>query len=147
MRCYAIASRMQSESILSGAPLRSASATRWLLGKGRLDRVAMALSGLCLVHCLGTALFFASIASVGGLLHAHWVHEAGLVLAIVFALAALVRGVFTHGFLLPFGVGCFGLGMMGGALALPHGSDELLATMVGVLIVAFGHDLNQRAAH
>lgn len=137
---------MQAETALSGASQRSVSATRWLLGKGRLDRLAMGLSGLCLVHCLGTALFFASVASVGGLLHAHWIHEAGLVLAIVFALTALVRGVYAHGFLMPFGVGCFGLGMMGGALALPHGSDELLATMAGVLIVAFGHDLNQRAA-
>ncbi|NJS14335.1 MAG: MerC domain-containing protein [Sphingopyxis sp.] len=121
-------------------------AADWLGREGRMDRLAMGLSGLCLVHCVGTALFFASIASVGGLFHAHWVHEVGLFLAIGFALVALARGVFAHGFLLPFGVGCFGLGMMGGALALPHGGDELLATMVGVLIVAFGHDLNQRAA-
>lgn len=121
-------------------------APAWFNKPGRIDRLAMGLSGLCLVHCLGTALFFASVASLGGLLHAHWVHELGLLMAIGFALLALVRGVFTHGFLMPFGVGCFGLGMMGGALALPHGSDELLATMVGVLIVALGHDLNQRAA-
>jgi hypothetical protein len=138
---------MQSDSVLSGAFRRPAAATQWLLGNGRLDRLAVGLSGLCLVHCLGTALVFASIASVGGLFHAHWVHEVGLMLAIIFALTALVRGVYTHGFLMPFGVGCFGLGMMGGALALPHGTDELLATMAGVLIVAFGHDLNQRAAH
>lgn len=125
---------------------RASVAADWLHRDGRIDRLAMGLSGLCLVHCLGTALFFASLASVGGLFHAHWVHEVGLLLAIGFALAALVRGVFVHGFLLPFGVGCFGLGIMGGALALPHGSDELLATMIGVAIVALGHDLNQRAA-
>lgn len=135
---------MASESILLRDSSRSA--VRWLDSHGRLDRLAMGLSGLCLMHCLGTALFFASVASVGGLFHAHWVHEVGLILAIVFALVALVRGAFAHGFLLPFAVGCFGLGMMGGALALPHGTDELLATMVGVAIVAFGHDLNLRAA-
>lgn len=138
---------MATESALSRALPRAAFAADWLAQGGRVDRLAMGLSGLCLVHCLGTALFFASLASVGGLFQAHWVHEGGLILAIGFALLALVRGVFAHGFLLPFGVGCFGLGMMGGALALPHGGDELLATMVGVLIVAFGHDLNQRAAH
>jgi MerC mercury resistance protein len=137
---------MATESALSRALPRAAFAADWLAQGGRVDRLAMGLSGLCLIHCLGTALFFASIASVGGLFDAHWVHEVGLVLAIGFALVALIRGVFAHGFLLPFGVGCFGLGMMGGALALPHGGDELLATMVGVLIVALGHDLNQRAA-
>jgi MerC mercury resistance protein len=137
---------MASDSVLSRAFPRASLAAEWLHRDGRIDRVAIGLSGLCLVHCIGTALFFASVASVGGLFHAHWVHEFGLIFAIGFALIALVRGVFTHGFLLPFGVGCFGLGMMGGAVAMPHGGDELLATMVGVLIVAFGHDLNQRAA-
>ena len=137
---------MPSESALTRVFPRTLFAAGWLRQKGRMDRLAMGLSGLCLVHCLGTALFFASLASVGGLLHAHWVHEVGLLLAIGFALVALVRGVFSHGFLLPFGVGSFGLGMMAGALAVPHGSDELLATMVGVLIVALGHDLNLRAA-
>ena len=144
MLCHTLP--MAIESALSRALPRAAFAADWLAHGPRIDRLAMGLSGLCLVHCLGTALFFASLASVGGLFHAHWVHEVGLMLAIGFALVALVRGVFAHGFLLPFGVGCFGLGMMGGALALPHGGDELVATMVGVLIVALGHDLNQRAA-
>lgn len=134
---------MASDSILLRGSSRFAG--RWFVGHGQLDRLAIGLSGLCLMHCVGTALFFASVASVGGLFHAHWVHEAGLVLAIGFALIALVRGAFAHGFLLPFAVGCFGLGMMAGALALPHGGDELLATMIGVAIVAFGHDLNLRA--
>ena len=137
---------MLADSALTRAPWRRTARSGLWPGHGRLDRIAMGLSGLCLVHCLGTALFFASVASVGGLFHAHWVHEAGLLLAIGFALVALVRGVFAHGFLLPIAVGSFGLGMMGGALALPHGGDELLATMIGVLIVAFGHDLNRRAA-
>lgn len=106
----------------------------------------MGLSGLCLAHCLGTALVFVSVASIGGLLHAHWVHEVGLTLAIIFALAALARGYRTHGFLLPSVVGGFGLGIMAWALALPHGSEEILATVSGVLIVALGHHLNQRAA-
>jgi hypothetical protein len=138
---------MAPESALIRSMPRAALAADWLQRDGRIDRLAIGLSGLCLVHCIGTALFFASVASVGGLFHAHWVHEVGLLLAIGFALVALVRGVFAHGFLLPFGVGCFGLGMMGGALALPHGGDEMLATMIGVAIVAFGHNLNQRAAH
>ena len=110
------------------------------------DQLAMGLSGLCLVHCLATTIFFASIASVGGVfLENHLFHEIGLIVAIGFALITLVSGVLTHGYMMPFAVGSFGLGMMAGALARPHDGSEVLATMIGVAVVALGHDLNRRA--
>jgi hypothetical protein len=34
---------------------------------------------------------------------------------------------------------------MAGSLSLPHGPGEMAYTMVGVLILALGHDLNRRA--
>ena len=112
------------------------------------DQLAMGLSGLCLVHCLATTVFFASIASVGGvLLDNHLFHEIGLIVAIGFALITLVSGVLSHGYMMPFAVGSFGLGMMAGALSRPHDGSEILATMAGVAIVALGHDLNRRATH
>jgi len=43
-------------------------------------------------------------------------------------------------------VGGLGLGAMAGALAVPHGGAETVYTMVGVAILALGHDLNRRAA-
>ena len=49
----------------------------------RLDRFAIGLSGLCLVHCLGTTVMLAMLASAGGMLGAHWIHEVGLTLAMV----------------------------------------------------------------
>lgn len=110
------------------------------------DQLAMGLSGLCLVHCLATTIFFASIASVGGVfLDNHLFHEIGLIVAIGFALVTLVAGVLSHGFMMPFAVGSFGLGMMAGALARPHDGSEVIATMIGVAVVALGHDLNRRA--
>ncbi|KTE31424.1 hypothetical protein ATE62_20065 [Sphingopyxis sp. HIX] len=106
----------------------------------------MGLSGLCLVHCLATTVFVASLASVGGVfLDNHLFHEVGLVIAIGFALVTLVSGVLSHGYIMPFAVGSFGLGMMAGALSRPHDGTEVLATMVGVAVVALGHDLNRRA--
>ncbi|MBN8845314.1 MAG: MerC domain-containing protein [Sphingomonadales bacterium] len=105
----------------------------------------MGLSGLCLVHCLASTVFFASIASVGGALLNPVFHEVGLIIAIGFALITLVSGVLSHGYMMPFGVGCFGLGMMAGALSRPHDGSEILATMIGVAVVALGHDLNRRA--
>ena len=130
-----------------GALVRAARDSRPLTSLSG-DQLAMGLSGLCLVHCLATTIFFASIASVGGVfLENHLFHEVGLAIAIGFALVTLVSGVLSHGYMMPFGVGCFGLGMMAGALARPHDGSEVLATMIGVAIVALGHDLNRRARH
>ena len=128
-----------------GALVRAARDSRPLTALSG-DQLAMGLSGLCLVHCLATTIFVASIASVGGVfLDNHLFHEVGLIIAIGFALVTLVSGVLSHGYMMPFGVGCFGLGMMAGALSRPHDGTEVLATMVGVAVVALGHDLNRRA--
>ena len=112
----------------------------------RLDRIAMAVSGLCLVHCLATAVLLAIVSAAGGFLGAHIIHEVGLTLAMVLAAVALGRGVLDHGFMMPSAVGGLGLGVMAGALTLPHGGGEELYTIVGVLILALGHRLNGLAA-
>lgn len=118
-----------------------------LLAKpGRLDRLAIGLSGLCLVHCLATAVVLAALATAGGLLGAPIVHEIGLGLAIVLAAIALGRGALEHGFLMPVAVGSLGLGVMAGALTLPHDGSEAIYTMLGVGIVALGHRLNFMAS-
>ena len=130
-----------------GAVVRAARDSRPLTSLSG-DQLAMGLSGLCLVHCLATTVFFASIASVGGVfLENHLFHEIGLIVAIGFALITLVSGVLTHGYMTPFAVGSFGLGMMAGGLARPDDGSEVVATMIGVAVVALGHDLNRRARH
>ena len=112
---------------------------------GVMDRMAIALSGLCLVHCLASAVFVAMLASAGGLLLDPIVHEVGMMLALTLGVIALGRGVCEHGFMMPAAVGGLGLGVMGGALMLPHGGGETLYSVIGVLILALGHDLNRRA--
>jgi hypothetical protein len=37
------------------------------------------------------------------------------------------------------------LGVMAGALTLAHGPEETAYTIIGVAILALGHDLNRRA--
>ena len=111
----------------------------------RLDRVAIGLSGLCLVHCVATTVLLAMLASAGGMLGAPWIHEVGLSLAMVMGAYALGRGILEHGFMMPSAVGGLGLGVMAGALSLGHGQTEALYTIVGVAILALGHDLNRRA--
>jgi hypothetical protein len=80
------------------------------------------------------------------MLGSDWIHEVGLSLAMVMGALALGRGIFEHGYTLPSAVGGLGLGVMAGALTLPHDGTEAVFTMVGVGIVALGHRLNHIAA-
>jgi MerC mercury resistance protein len=114
-------------------------------GSGRLDRWAIGLSGLCLAHCIGTAVIVALVASAGGFLLHPAIHEIGLTIAMILGAVALGRGVLTHGYAMPVWVGSLGLGVMAGALTMPHDSTEVIYTIIGVMIVALGHDLNRRA--
>ena len=122
----------------------------WNLG---LDRIAIGLSGLCLVHCIATSVLLALVSAAGGMLLNPLIHEIGLTLAITLGAVALGRGFMDHGFMAPAVVGSFGLGLMAGALALPHDAGhglfggEAFWTVIGVGVLAFGHDLNYRATH
>lgn len=112
---------------------------------GVLDRWAIWLSGLCIVHCLSGAVFFALAASAGGMLLDPIVHEIGFVIAILFGIIAIGRGVLQHGYMLPVVISSLGMGTMTGALSLPHSDTELPYTVIGVALLALGHDLNRRA--
>lgn len=112
---------------------------------GTIDRMAIGLSGLCLVHCIGSAVLVMMLASAGGFLLDPRIHEFGLMFAIVLGVIGLGTGAMRHGFLLPVAVGSLGLGTMAGSLTLPHGPDEVFYSVFGVLILALGHTLNRRA--
>jgi hypothetical protein len=112
---------------------------------GAIDRLAIGLSGLCVVHCVATAVLLTVLASAGGLLVDPVFHEIGLMIAILLGVIGLGRGILIHGFMLPAAIGSLGLGMMAGTLTLNHGGIEMLYSVAGVLILALGHDLNRRA--
>ena len=112
---------------------------------GVVDRLAIGVSGLCLVHCVATAVLLTVLASAGGLLVDPIFHEVGLMVALLLGVIGLGRGIMIHGFMLPAAIGSLGLGMMAGTLTLSHGGAEILYSVVGVLILALGHDLNRRA--
>ncbi|MEO6112881.1 MAG: MerC domain-containing protein [Sphingomicrobium sp.] len=117
-----------------------------LFNSPRLDRVAIGLSGLCMVHCLATAVLLGLLSAAGGFLGAPVLHEVGLGLAMILGGIALGRGIIDHGYMLPSAIGGLGLGVMAGALSLPHDGREALFTVVGVMILALGHRLNGIAA-
>ena len=122
-----------------------AAAMQLSIETNRLDRFAMGLSGLCLVHCVATAVLLGLLASAGGILGSPIIHEVGLTLAMIVGSFALGRGILEHGFILPSAVGAAGLGIMAGALSLPEGGHEPIYTVMGVMILALGHRLNVMA--
>jgi MerC mercury resistance protein len=119
--------------------------TQVAIRTGRLDRLAMGLSGLCVVHCVTTAVLLGLLASAGGFLGRPIFHEVGLTLAMIVGAFALGRGILEHGFMLPSAIGALGLGVMAGALSLPEGGHEPIYTVAGVMILALGHRLNVMA--
>lgn len=105
----------------------------------------MALSGLCLVHCIAGLLFLSVLAIAGDALANPLFHELGLAIALPLAAFALGVGYRRHRRLLPFLTGLPGLMLMAAALSIPHGDRrEVAMTMTGVLLVAIGHYLNRR---
>ena len=113
----------------------------------RLDRMAITLSGLCMVHCLATAVALGLLSAAGEMLGAPIIHEVGLTLAMMLGALALGRGVYEHGFMMPSAVGGLGLGVMAGALTMPHDGGEAMFTVLGVAVLALGHQLNRIAGN
>jgi hypothetical protein len=111
----------------------------------RLDRIAVTLSGLCVVHCFATAVLLGLLSAAGGFLGKPIIHEVGLSLAMILGAIALGRGIREHGFVLPSLVGATGLGIMAAALTMHESGLEPVYTVIGVSILALGHRLNVMA--
>ena len=114
--------------------------------RGRLDRLGMWLSALCLLHCAAGLVLVAGLGFGASFLLDPIVHRVGLVIATLVAGVAIGVGAVRHRRRAPFVVAMTGLSFMGGALAVGHGSEEAVLTMIGVTLVAAGHVLNLRHA-
>ena len=111
-----------------------------------LDRSAMTLSGLCLVHCLAGSLLLTVFASGGGWF-GHDVHFYGLALALPLAAYALWRGVAIHHRLGVALLGATGIALMAASLFIGHGgAGEVLVSVAGVSLLGLAHWWNLRAA-
>lgn len=112
----------------------------------RFDRLGLLLSCMCAAHCVISILVVAALGVSGGLLLDPAIHRFGLLLATVIAAVAIAGGALRHRRAAPFVVAMTGLSFMGGGLAVDHGIEEAVLTVIGVTLVAAGHVLNLRAA-
>ena len=112
--------------------------------RGSVDRAGITLSALCAVHCLATIAIVSVLGIGGGVLANPLIHEVGLALAMVAAAVAIGVGALRHRRAAPFVTAMTGLSFMGGALAVPHGYEEAVLTIIGVALVSLGHVLNMR---
>jgi hypothetical protein len=113
--------------------------------EGLLDRLAIGLSGLCLVHCVASVVLVTFLAAGGSFLLDPIFHEVGMSIALVLGVFGLGRGIMRHGYMLPASIGGLGLGVMAGSLMVGHEHGGTVFSIIGVMLVALGHDLNRRA--
>ncbi len=114
-----------------------------------LDKAAVTLSGLCLLHCLALPLVlivlpFINAVSLDGL------HAEMLLVVIPVSSVALLLGFRRHGNrrILLAGIGGMALLILGGTVAHDHYgviADRTL-TIAGALVLAFTHYRNSRLA-
>lgn len=110
-----------------------------------LDRIAIGLSGLCLLHCMAGFVLLSLFALTGDWLD-HRVHVIGLMLALPLAAVALWRGWRRHGRRVIAMLGVSGLVVMTASLTVVHGGfREMLVSMVGVTLLALAHWQNMKA--
>lgn len=112
--------------------------------RGRLDRAGMLLSSLCAVHCVLGLVIVAGFGLGGGFFLDPVIHRMGLFLATIIAGVAIGIGAIQHRRAAPFVVAMTGLSFMGGGLAVEHGIEEAVLTIIGVTLVAAGHLINLR---
>ena len=116
-------------------------------GSARLDRLAIAVSGVCLVHCLVAPVLIALLPSLGAAWHNDLTHWLLLGVAVPVSLWALGRRCVVTG-VAPLGIGITGLALMTLAVVRYEGTaDERWLTVAGALLVALAHLWRWRATH
>ncbi len=124
--------------------MRKAPPVSHYTGHGRLDRIGVIVSGLCMVHCLAGLLLIGVLGLGGGLLLHPAIHRFGLIAAVLIGAATIGANALRHGHRLPLVLGAAGLLLMAGAIAAHHGAGEAAMTIAGVGLVASAHIINLR---
>ncbi len=114
-----------------------------------LDAGALALSSLCLLHCLALPLLGAALPLFGAWAQAEWVHLLFVAIALPLTGYALWRADRRHRLpVMAWTAAGLGLGLLlAGALELPSHAWETPLTVTGSLLLAATHVWNARRRH
>ncbi|KPP93194.1 MerC domain-containing protein [Erythrobacter sp. HL-111] len=117
-------------------------------GTRLLDRFGIALSGLCLVHCLALPVALAllpvlSASALGRVAEAEWLHAVLLVPVVLVSGWVLGRRAIAVRWLGPILLLAFGA--MGGALLVGEEWQEQALTIGGASLLILAHAVNLRA--
>ncbi len=114
-----------------------------------LDAGALALSSLCLLHCLALPLLAAALPLFGAWAQAEWVHLLFVAIALPLTGYALWRADRRHRLpVMAWTAAGLGLGLLlAGALKLPSHAWETPLTVIGSLLLAATHVWNARRRH
>lgn len=112
-----------------------------------LDRVAIALSALCLVHCLALPLVLVALPLLAQFADSHW-HTPMLLIAVPVSMSAIVIGYRRHGNLPLLGAGVAALTLLIFAATFAHAylgaAIDRSLTIVASLLLAWVHWQNGR---
>lgn len=113
------------------------------------DLSAVALSGLCLLHCLALPLLASLLPVLGAWSEAEWVHGVFVLLAVPLSVAALWRAHARSRLPLRLWVlAGLGMGLLAiGAMGWPQARWETPITVAGSLMLVATHALNLRRGH
>lgn len=105
-----------------------------------VDASAVALSGLCLAHCLALPLIISVLPATLQGLQSELVHQVLVVFAVPLALttAWAVRGA-KSGLAIQAGLLAGALGLILGAFVEPLHDYETLLTVLGAILLSVGH--------
>jgi len=110
------------------------------------DRLALAASGACLVHCLALPLLFAAIPALSSVLRVPETFHIWMVaLAVPISALALLRSGTLHHGPAPLVLGALGLSLLATGALFPGGTGyDVLLTVAGALVLGAAHTLNWR---
>jgi len=109
------------------------------------DGFAVALSSLCVVHCLALPFAAASLPVLGLWAEAEWVHWAFVAAAVPTSLAAFRRRFSEPGAWLLIAPAAAGLSLLAlGAAGWPAEDQETALTVAGAVLLLGAHTLNWR---
>jgi len=111
----------------------------------RLDQAALALSGICLLHCLALPFLLAGMPFLGAFGEQHF-HLQMLVVVLPVSLLAFALGFRKHGSLRVVSFGGLGLALLVAGGSVVHSRYGVAAdtafTVAGALILAIAHFYN-----